>query len=295
VRWSSRLSESDPPQPGSEGGAVLLDDEHQDGARITLEAGTRIAPFAITCGIYVWMMHTRYFRLEDEARKAFHAMKRDLGDIIDAIPLATDPKWTSKWPPPCAPCPPSSTSTRPEIDSRIRRCFPFCDKGRGPMLTFLFSPEGRVSRKAFWLSFYLPYFVISIGAAALDFALFEPLSSSNAPLPVFQVITTLFFLWPSIAVPVKRLHDRGMTGWWIIAPVPILIVLAVWYFAYGAGGAAAQPENLPLKAQLIFAASAISLVFVFLYLVNNIMFLRGQKGPNKYGPDPLGDQADTFN
>ena len=51
-------------QKGSEGGAILRDEEHPQEARITFERDTRIAPFAITCGIYGCMMHTRFFSLE---------------------------------------------------------------------------------------------------------------------------------------------------------------------------------------------------------------------------------------
>jgi len=43
---------------GSEGGVIVRDEEHALGARITLETGCGIAPYAITCGIYGWMMHT---------------------------------------------------------------------------------------------------------------------------------------------------------------------------------------------------------------------------------------------
>jgi hypothetical protein len=49
-------------EQGSENGLTLKDEEQVRGARITLERDTRIAPFAITCGIYGWMVHTRFFR-----------------------------------------------------------------------------------------------------------------------------------------------------------------------------------------------------------------------------------------
>jgi hypothetical protein len=76
---------------GSESGITLADDEHGDGARITLERDTRSAPFAITCGIYGWMMHTRWFGDEAQARRDFDAMKHALGAIARSIPLRSDP------------------------------------------------------------------------------------------------------------------------------------------------------------------------------------------------------------
>ncbi len=69
----------------------MRDDEHDDGARITLERDARHAPLAITCGIYGWMLHTRFFSGEAEAQRDFDDMRAALGRILDAIPLADDP------------------------------------------------------------------------------------------------------------------------------------------------------------------------------------------------------------
>jgi hypothetical protein len=76
---------------GSEGGTTLADEEHIYGARITLERDCRTAPFAITCGIYGWMLHTRWFSREEDARRDYMAMKQALDAIVLAIPLETDP------------------------------------------------------------------------------------------------------------------------------------------------------------------------------------------------------------
>lgn len=62
-------------QPGSENGIIIRDVELSDGARITLERDGWIAPFAITCGIYGWMVHTRYFSNEAEAQQEFEKMQ----------------------------------------------------------------------------------------------------------------------------------------------------------------------------------------------------------------------------
>jgi hypothetical protein len=76
---------------GSEGGTILLDDEHSRGARVTLEKGGPIAPFAITCGVYGWMFHTSFFSTQQNADTAYAAMKQGLSDILGLIPLADDP------------------------------------------------------------------------------------------------------------------------------------------------------------------------------------------------------------
>jgi hypothetical protein len=77
-------------ETGSEGGFILLDEEYSGGARITLERDGHHAPFAITCGIYGWMAHTRYLATEQEANEAFEAMKAELARIVDLIPSQDD-------------------------------------------------------------------------------------------------------------------------------------------------------------------------------------------------------------
>jgi hypothetical protein len=74
---------------GSEEGVILLDDEHDYGARVTLERDGR-HPFAITCGIYGWMLHTVFFSDEAKAYLAFAEMRAELDRIVCAIPLDGD-------------------------------------------------------------------------------------------------------------------------------------------------------------------------------------------------------------
>jgi hypothetical protein len=69
-------------QKGSESGVILRDEEHPQEARITLERDTRTAPFAITCGIYGCMLHTRFFSLESEACSQYDLMKDALSALL---------------------------------------------------------------------------------------------------------------------------------------------------------------------------------------------------------------------
>lgn len=71
-------------QVGSEEGIVVRDEEHPLGARITLERATSVAPFAITCGIYGWMMHTRFFSSDAEAGTQYDLMKTSLSELLEA-------------------------------------------------------------------------------------------------------------------------------------------------------------------------------------------------------------------
>lgn len=69
---------------GSEGGTVLRDELHPEGARITLERTA--ARFAITCGVYGWMVHTRFFDDASEAVAAYEEMKPALAAILARLP-----------------------------------------------------------------------------------------------------------------------------------------------------------------------------------------------------------------
>jgi hypothetical protein len=56
-------------QEGSEDGTITRDEEEDlRGARIT-----PTAPFAITCGVSGWMVHTRFFSIEADVIVQFEA------------------------------------------------------------------------------------------------------------------------------------------------------------------------------------------------------------------------------
>lgn len=71
---------------GTEGGVIVVDDEHDGGARITLERDCLRAPFAITCGVYGWMVHTRFVADDETAQYALDEMKAALAEIIALMP-----------------------------------------------------------------------------------------------------------------------------------------------------------------------------------------------------------------
>lgn len=45
-------------QRGTEKGVIVRDEQHDGGARITLERDCRNIPFAVTCAIQGWFVHT---------------------------------------------------------------------------------------------------------------------------------------------------------------------------------------------------------------------------------------------
>lgn len=73
---------------GSERGTIVLDEEHPDGARITLEREGKIAAWSITCGVYGLMAHTRFFADRPTAEAEYEAMKPALQAILAQLDTA---------------------------------------------------------------------------------------------------------------------------------------------------------------------------------------------------------------
>lgn len=149
-----------------------------------------------------------------------------------------------------------------------------------------FDFSGRSRRMEFWMFQLLnllvaavlagPFYVSFVGAAmsgaaagpegqeaAMEAALLTGMS------PVMMIMMGLYGLYvlaafiPSLAVTVRRLHDRDLSGWWYLG-----VILA---------------SLIPIVG--ILAALA--------FLV--LMFLPGTSGPNRFGEDPKDPaQASVF-
>ena len=110
--------------------------------------------------------------------------------------------------------------------------------------------SGRARRKEYWF-FVLFNIIISVVLTVCD--VFMGTYSAAASIGILTGIYTLAVLIPGIAVSVRRLHDTGRSGWWL------LIVL------------------VPLIGALVL------LIF---------MFIDSQPGQNAYGPSPkTGEQT----
>jgi hypothetical protein len=91
LRWKAFEDGLTLGRPSSEHGRIVRDDDYADAARITLERDCPAAPFAITCGIYGWMMHMRFFADPDIAEAEYEGMKAGLAAIVGMIPNVNDP------------------------------------------------------------------------------------------------------------------------------------------------------------------------------------------------------------
>ena len=89
--------------------------------------------------------------------------------------------------------------------------------------------SGRARRSEFWW-FYLFTVLVVIVTSILDAALGT--RTNMAGYGIITIIAELALLLPSLAVGVRRLHDTGRSGWWLlIALIPVVgtIILIVFF------------------------------------------------------------------
>lgn len=96
--------------------------------------------------------------------------------------------------------------------------------------------SGRARRQEYWY-FFLFSLIISIVLAVVDGVTGS--FSAEAGVGLLGGIYALAVLIPGLAVSVRRLHDTGRSGWWLlIALIPVIgaIVLLVFMVLEGKPG-----------------------------------------------------------
>ncbi|MES2435999.1 MAG: DUF805 domain-containing protein [Pseudomonadota bacterium] len=128
--------------------------------------------------------------------------------------------------------------------------------------------EGRAARSEYWY-FSLFYLLMLLAFAALGFVLGGGSNFIAGELRSFvpfvpMAIVLLAMMIPTIAVTVRRLHDRDMSGWWYLGFIALSFI--------------------PVVGKLINLATLV------------LYALKGTAGPNRFGRDPLGVEhnADIF-
>ncbi len=86
--------------------------------------------------------------------------------------------------------------------------------------------KGRSSRAAYWWPFLLTI-IISFVLGGISASVFGTASDEAGPL---EWIYQLAWLCPGIALGVRRLHDIGRNGWWLLVALTGVgvIVLIFW-------------------------------------------------------------------
>jgi uncharacterized membrane protein YhaH (DUF805 family) len=165
----------------------------------------------------------------------------------------------------------------------------------------LFSFQGRMRRRDYWLCgiglAIVSWVLSSIGQAVAGVSMLSLFSRSgqtaaNLGDTVLKVVciqagVNLLLLWPSLAINVKRLHDRDRPGW--IIAIFYVVVIIQQYFSFtrmAQGGMFSPPSMMGL-------VSLLALIVVGLWLFIDLGLLDGAQGSNKYGPSPKGAMSEA--
>ena len=101
--------------------------------------------------------------------------------------------------------------------------------------------SGRAARSEYWF-FVLFNLLLSMVLGIADAAAFshvDPLTGKMVQTQVLGNIAALITLLPSLAVAVRRLHDLGKSGWFVLINlIPIIgwIIFIVWAATKGTTG-----------------------------------------------------------
>lgn len=148
-----------------------------------------------------------------------------------------------------------------------------------------FTFRGRLNRRRFWMRMLVLYLVVQI-LAAVGTQFLPALGLSSSVMLVYSVGMTLLFWLSSASLWVRRFHDRNVSGWWY--GLYFLFILAVFgwliYAVTVSGGDVNAPDMQ--TAKYLIAAGLMAWLFVTI----RFGLRKGTAGPNRYGPDPLGQE-----
>lgn len=126
--------------------------------------------------------------------------------------------------------------------------------------------SGRASRAEFWI-FLIFVTVLTFAAHKLEGAQGASVAVAMN-MGVIELSITLLLLLPTVAVGVRRLHDTGRSGWWM------MLIYLPWLATFASGGDQA----------LLLASAVALLVGGIVWIV--MMMLPGNAAENAFGKPP---------
>lgn len=96
-----------------------------------------------------------------------------------------------------------------------------------PLKEQLFSFSGRLNRAPYWVISVVLWIVVVVAQVALGAAMGGPQGGGGGGVGAVGGLILLAIgivaIWISLAVNVKRFHDRDKSGWWVlIGLVPVI-------------------------------------------------------------------------
>jgi uncharacterized membrane protein YhaH (DUF805 family) len=137
--------------------------------------------------------------------------------------------------------------------------------------------RGRSTRTdlgAFWLVTVSGALILLVVATILEAEVFPDLPLTRFVPVVYQWILAI----PMLALFVRRLHDRGLSGWWAALCVPVAVQNIIADYHQLTGDMEAM---LAVRISTSHLIAGLPLLAVFMLLL-----LPGEDGPNLHGPNP---------
>jgi len=148
----------------------------------------------------------------------------------------------------------------------------------GALLSLLFGFTGRINRAKWWLGLVILGIANIAGGLLInpDFFLADEPPPPSLPDTLWQIA----WLVPFTAIVTKRCNDRDWPSWlpWLVPALCALVYLSPHV------GFDVDPE-----ADFAGAVTFWVVVVALVSLIIDNGFIRGTRGPNRYGPDPLAE------
>jgi uncharacterized membrane protein YhaH (DUF805 family) len=145
-----------------------------------------------------------------------------------------------------------------------------------------FSFTGRINRTKYWIGIAV-FVIIAIISGTVAY-----IGEETPALHVLGFIIDVSLVISGLALASKRLHDRDKSAWWLLVfyllPSVLLVIGSLMSF-YGIGAESAGG----VIGSVVFYALGLG---VMIWAIVELGFLRGTRGPNKYGPDPISRPPD---
>ncbi|MGG7567267.1 DUF805 domain-containing protein [Rhodovulum sp. DZ06] len=151
--------------------------------------------------------------------------------------------------------------------------------------------QGRAPRSEYWWYFLFQMILVG-GMSAYNYAAMtagpEAAALQGGPLSLAILAVGTVLIIPAWSVSVRRMHDRGRSGLWIAPLFLYNIVTSLMQIYIQTTG----DFSLMLDGAVVLGIGGMIFGLGALVMIVYFMF-RGTPGPNAYGPDPLGAQADA--
>ena len=138
--------------------------------------------------------------------------------------------------------------------------------------------RGRASRQEYWW-FVLFNVIFTTVAEVIDNLLgIEIYRIEDDSIGPVALVYGLALLLPSLAVGVRRMHDVGKSGWFLLAPLGLLVAGILLVFLLGTF----LGESFVVLTGILMVLVIVGILVWFI----TVLATPGMPGQNKWGPNP---------